>query len=177
MVLAWDRRQTASTSPLFSDFWALVDLSPGVTLKRVVLNAFITNRTGDSDSLSYWVGRGIVTAIEVTYGSPPPFPEDPATTFPGERDFIHWGLAPMNLMGQSTFPSTTADAGGMIHVDTPVQRVNHEVPATVWWSWGVQGGAPPGLVTGALSRFASSVLVDAPDVPGSPSAVSHQTHQ
>lgn len=177
MALEWDRRQVAGTSPLFSDFWALVDLSPGVTLKRVVLNAFITNRSGTSDDLSYWVGRGIVSAIEVTYGSPPPFPDDPATTFPGGRDFIDWRLAPMGLVGQSTFPTTTADSGGLIHVDTPVQRLNNEVPSTVWWSWGVQGGPPPGGIVGALSRFASSVLVDGPDFPDSPSAVSHITHQ
>lgn len=165
MVLQWERRQAASTSALFSDYWALVELPPGVALRRLVLQAFIAIRSNQNDTISYWAGRGIVHGVEITTGSPPPFPLDPATSNPNGRDWLHWGITHPWQGGQVLFQATAAGDGGIIRVDTDVQRIDNTNPMQVWWSWGVQGGPPGGTINGALTRFASAALVDGPDIP------------
>lgn len=162
MSLTWERTVIRSTSAVFSDFWALCNLPVNATLKRVVLSSYIDMLGTDGTSLPFWASIPIVNTIEVTYGSPPPFPENPGTTVPDVQDFLHYDVTTMKGVWKSGGVielSTAFNDGDVSRWDTSVQRRSLTEPATVWWSWGVAypGPYPP---AGALSRGVASVLYD-----------------
>lgn len=162
MSLTWERTVIRSTSPVFSDFWSLLNLPVNATLKRVVLSWYIDMLGGDADSLAFWTQIPIVNTIEVTYGSPPPFPENPGQTVPDVQDFLHYDVTTMKgvfASGSIVRLSTAFNDGSVGRWDTSVQRRSLTEPATVWWSW---GAAYPGPfpASGALSRAVASVLYD-----------------
>lgn len=147
---------------MFSDFWALANLGTDTTIKRVVLSWYIDMLGNDSGSLAFWSEVPIVNTIEVTYGSPPPFPENPGQTFPDTQDFLHYDVTTMKGVpeaGTSILLSTAFNDGSVGRWDTSVQRRSLTEPCTVWWSW---GAAYPGPfpASGALSRGVASVLYD-----------------
>lgn len=162
MPLAWERSVVRSTSAVFSDFWALCNLPVNATLKRVNLNCYIDMLGTDGTSLPYWASLPIVNTIEVTYGSPPPFPENPGTHVPDVEDFLHYDITTMKGVwksGGAIQLSTAFNDGDVCRINTTVQRRTNTLPATIWWSWGVAhpGPYPP---AGALSRAVASVLYE-----------------
>lgn len=147
---------------MFSDFWALSNLAPDTTLKRVVLSWYIDMTDDDSYSLQFWSEIPIVNTIEVTYGSPPPFPDNPGQTVPDVQDFLHYDITTMKGVyesGSSVLLTTAFNDASVGRWDTSVQRRSLTEPATVWWSWGAAypGPFPP---RGAYSRAVASVLYD-----------------
>ena len=166
VALEWQRTQARSQQPVFSDFWTLVQLQPGVTLKRVILSWHIDMLGTDNASVEFWTTINVVNTLEITYGSPPPFPENPGIAPLGPRDLLQLDetrLAVHPQVSPSFVVSTAVTDADIGRWDTNVQRRNDATGAQLYWSWGVTASTnlPP---TGALSRFAASVLVDGPDI-------------
>lgn len=166
MALEWFYSQTRSQSPLFSDFWTLVQLPPGVTLKRTIISWHIDMLGTDNASVEFWSSINVVNTLEMTFGSPPPFPENPGISPLSGRDLLHLDETRLSVVSGTSVSfvlSTADDDSGIGRWDTKVQRRNDVVPAELFWSWGVTASANL-PATGALSRFTSAVLVDGPDV-------------
>lgn len=166
MALEWFYSQTRSQFPVFSDFWTLVQLPPGVTLKRTILSWHIDMLGTDNASVEFWTTINIVNTLEMTFGSPPPFPENPGVESLSARDLLHLDETRMSVhpsVSPSFVVSTALTDASIGRWDTKVQRRNDAVPAELFWSWGATAftNLPP---TGAISRFSSAVLVDGPDV-------------
>lgn len=165
VALQWAYLAQRSNLTVFSDFWTLVQLPAGVTLKRTILTWYIDN-SGDINALEYWGAIPIVNTVEITFGDPPPFPENPGTAPLDGRDLLHLEITRMSNVnvGQGALASTASNQGSIGRIDTKVQRRNDATNASLYWSWGVIDNSPP-AVAGSISRFAAAILVDGPDIP------------
>lgn len=163
MALTWWRTAIRSDSELFSDAWSVVQIPIGATLKRVIVSCYIESGEAlDADSIRFLTHTPIVNTLEVTAGSPPPFPENPGRTLPGNRDFLHYDVTTMKTVlegGTTTVLTTAFNDGSVSRWDTSVQRKNLTDPMEVFWSWGfLYGGTFP--ARGAFSRMVASSLLD-----------------
>lgn len=166
MVLRWVRSAIRSTSPLFSDFYTLVQLPVGVTLKRTICSWYVETPFTDNDSQIYWSQNPIISAIQVTSGSPPPFPINPGRDLP-EGDFLHYGISTVKPVpgwtgaSGSMFYTSAATTGDIEKIDTDVQRKPIIVPSEVFLTWGFLG--PLSLpANGVVTRLTASCLIDEP---------------
>lgn len=166
MVLRWVRTAIRSTSPLFSDFYTLVQIPVGVTLKRTICSWYVETPFSDNASQVYWSQNPIISAIQVTSGSPPPFPINPGRELP-DGDFLHWDISTVKPVpgftgaSGSMLYSSAASTGAIQRIDTDVQRKPIIVPMEVFLTWGFLG--PLSLpANGVVTRLTASCLIDEP---------------
>lgn len=161
LVKEWFYTKFNSSIATDSDFLALANIPPNVKLLRTVLTWWCANYV--TDSWIDWVNDMPVNTIEVTRGSPPPFPADPGRDGLFGRDLLYLGtwyntyMIGRNL-GESYLISQ-APGGGPGVIDTNVTRVSG-APMTVWWSWGTEFLSASAPAIGFQSRMTSAVLVE-----------------
>lgn len=164
LALEWQYFRVRSTSAVNSGWRPIADLPVDTTLKRTIVTWYYDMLSTDLESVEFWTEVPIISTVELTYGSPPPFPDDPGTTSMDGRDFVHVEVNTQTATNQTAdgYMVTSAPHNGAIRVvDTPVQRKPTTEPAQVWFSWGAMGVSsyPP---EGTLLRMVSACLVDTP---------------
>lgn len=139
--------------------WQLASLGTAERLVRVVLQGYIDLRTGESAQIEQWIRHGVLSLIEITYGSPPPAPAPVSTGDYDTRDIVFSDYQQLGFAGVLTNTYAVPVAPARIDIDVAVRRGDGVQEVGVWWVWGLPSTVVAGVNVG-FERAWYRVLVD-----------------